>query len=141
MVLEAIDLDNGRISSADGKPVFSGDLAVVKGVRHVLSNGNRMTAVSFVMPSSDRLLVYFEYEKPTFLPKDHAKTKSEALLYRQGGEGLVLEEASSNGHTRILLEQQARRLRRWAAPACRIGNAATRATSRTGTAPASTSSR
>jgi hypothetical protein len=49
MVLEAIDLDNGRISSADGKPVFSGDLAVVKGARHVLPDGNRMTAVSFVI--------------------------------------------------------------------------------------------
>jgi len=105
MVLEAIDLEDGRISSSGGKPVFSGELAVVKAARHVLSDGNGMVAVSFVMPGSDRLLVYFEYEKPTFLPKDQAKTKSEALLYRQEGEGLVLEEASSNGHRQILLEE------------------------------------
>ena len=105
MVLEAIDLGNGRISSADGKPVFSGELTVVKAARHTLSDGNGMVAASFVMPGSDRLLVYFEYEKPVFLPKDQAKTKSEALLYRQEGEGLVLEEASSNGHRQILLDE------------------------------------
>ena len=105
MVLEAIDLGGGRISSTDGKPVFFGELAVVKGARHVLSDGNGMVAVSFVLPDSDRLLAYFEYEKPTFLPKDQVKTRSEALLFKQEGEGLVLEEASSNGHRQILLDE------------------------------------
>jgi hypothetical protein len=64
-----------------------------------------MVALSFVMPHSDRLLVYYEYEKPRFLPKDQVKTKSEAMLYRQEGEGLILEEASSNGHRQILIDK------------------------------------
>lgn len=103
MVLDAVDLGRGRISSSGGRPVFSGDLAVVKGARHVLSDGNGMVALSFVLPKSDRLLVYFEYDRPTFLPKDQVMTKSEALLYTRDGEGLVLEKASSNGRSQVLL--------------------------------------
>ena len=105
MVLEAIDLDNGQISSAEGKPVFSGDLAVVKGAKHVLSGGDGMVALSFAMPNSNRLLVYYEYDNPRFLPKDQVKTKSEAMLYRHEGEGLILQEASSNGYRQILLDK------------------------------------
>ncbi len=103
MVLEAIDLGGGRISSSGGQPVFSGDLVVVKGARHTLSGGDGMVAVSFVVPTSDRLLVYYEYEKPTFLPRDQVKTKSEATLYRQKDGELFLEKASSNGRSQILL--------------------------------------
>jgi hypothetical protein len=106
--LEAIDLGGGRISSSDGRPVFSGDLAVVKAARHALSDGNGLVAVSFVLPKSDHLLVYHEYDKPTFLPKDQVKTKSEALLYKPEGEGLVLTKASSNGHTQSLPGAEAR---------------------------------
>lgn len=105
MTLEAIDLGDGRISSDAGRPVFSGNLTVVKGAKHTLADGNGMVAVSFVMPQSNRLLVYYEYEKPTFLPKDQTKTKAEALLYRQEGEGLLLDAASSNGHRQVLLTE------------------------------------
>jgi hypothetical protein len=107
-VIEAIDLGGGRISSADGKPVFSGDLAVVKAARHSLSDGNSMLAISFAMPKRDRLVVFHEYEKPTFLPKDQVKTKTEALVYEVEGESLVLKEASSNGGLQTMQQTGAR---------------------------------
>ncbi len=107
-IIEAIDLDGGRISSADGKPVFSGDLAVVKAARHFLSDGNSVLAISFAMPKRDRLVVFHEYEKPTFLPKDQVKTKSEALVYEVEGESLVLKKASSNGGLQAMQQPGAR---------------------------------
>ena len=105
--IKAIDLGNGRISSANGKPSFSGDLAVVKAARHVLSDGNSMLAISFAMPKYDQIVVYHEYEKPTFLPKDQVKTKAEALLYRVEGESAVLEKASSNNQLQTLQQSRA----------------------------------
>lgn len=105
-VIEAIDLADGRISSAEGKPVFSGELAVVKAARHVLSDGNSMLAVSFAMPKDDRLLVYYEYEKPVFLPRDQAKTRTEALLYGVENDSVVLEKASSNRQPQTLLQEK-----------------------------------
>src|SRR5215207_2146817 len=105
--LEAIDLGGGNISSADGRPVFSGDLAVVKAARHVLSDGNIMLAISYAMPKSDRFVAYYEYEKPTFLPQEQVKTKTEALLYKRDGEGFVVEKASSNRRSQTLVQQGA----------------------------------
>jgi hypothetical protein len=105
-VIEAIDLADGRISSAEGKPVFSGELAVVKAARHVLSDGNSMLAVSFAMPKDARLLVYYEYEKPVFLPRDQAKTRTEALLYGVENDSVVLEKASSNRQPQTMLQEK-----------------------------------
>ncbi len=102
VAIEAINLHDGRISSAGGKPTFSGDLAVVKAARHVLSDGNSMLAISFAMPKHGQLVAYHEYEKPTFLPKDQVKTKAEALLYRVEDESAVLRKASSNNQLQVL---------------------------------------
>lgn len=55
--MKAIDLDNGRISSANGKPNFSGDLAVVKAARHVLSDGNSVLASRSPCPNMIRSLL------------------------------------------------------------------------------------
>ncbi|MDQ3362739.1 MAG: hypothetical protein M3534_13970 [Actinomycetota bacterium] len=107
-VIEAIDLGDGRISSEGGKPAFSGDLAVVKAARHSLSDGNSVLAISFAMPKKNRLVVYHEYEKPTFLPKDQVKTKAEALVYEVEGESLVLKKASSNGGLQVMQQAGAR---------------------------------
>lgn len=104
-VIQAINLDDGRVSSVEGKPIFSGDLAVVKAARHVLSDGNSMLAVSFAMPKDGRLVVYYEYEKPTFLPNDQVKIRTEALLYQAENESVVLKRASSNGQSEILLQE------------------------------------
>jgi hypothetical protein len=103
--IEAIDLDDGRVTSAESELVFSGDLAVVKAARHVLSDGNSMVAVSFAMPQDDRLVVYYEYEKPVFLPKDQAKTRTEALLYQVENDSVVLKKASSNRQPQTLLQE------------------------------------
>jgi hypothetical protein len=103
--LKAIDLGDGRISSVNGEFAFSGDLAVIKAAKHTLSHGNSVIAVSYAMPKRDRFVAYFEYEKPTFLPKDQVKTKTEALLYRHEDKGFVLEKASSNRHSQILLQE------------------------------------
>ena len=100
--IKAIDLDNGHISSANGKPNFSGDLAVVKAARHVLSDGNSMMAVSFAIPKYDLIIAYHEYEEPAFLPQDQVKTKAEALLYQVEGESADLKKASSNNHLQTL---------------------------------------
>jgi len=109
VVIEAIDLDDGLIStSANGRPVFSGDLVVVKAARHVLSDGNSMLAVSFAMPKYAQLVVYHEYEKPTFLPKDQVKTKAEALLYKVGDDSAVLKKASSNNQLQTLQQSGTR---------------------------------
>ena len=108
VVIEAISLDDGLISSANGRPVFSGDLVVVKAARHVLSDGNRMLAVSFAVPKYDQLVAYHEYEKPTFLPKDPVKTKAEALLYKVAGDSAVLKKASSNNRLQILQQSGTR---------------------------------
>ena len=106
MELRAIDFGEGRVSFANGEFAVSGDLAVLKAARHELPNGNSLMAVSYAMPERNRLLVYYEYEKPVFLPKDQAKTRTEALLYRQEGEELVLEKASSNRHSQVLLQEE-----------------------------------
>lgn len=106
--IKAIDLNNGRISSANGKPSFFGDLAVVKAARHVLSDGNSMLAVSFAMPKYDQIVAYHEYEKPTFLPQDQVKTKAEALLYQVEGESAVLKKASSNNQLQTLQQSGTR---------------------------------
>ena len=104
--VQAIDFGEGRVSFANGEFAVSGDLAVLKAARHELPHGNSLMAVSYAMPESNRLLVYYEYEKPVFLPKDQAKTKTEALLYRQEGDELVLERASSNRHSQVLLQEE-----------------------------------
>ena len=104
--VKAIDLGDGRISSVADKLFFSGGVAVLKAAKHVLSDGNAMTAISYAMPQSSRFVVYFEYEKPIYLPKDQAKTKTEALLYEQKSEEFVLEKASSNRHSQILLREE-----------------------------------
>jgi hypothetical protein len=104
--VEAINLGDGRISSVDDKLTFSGDMAVLKAARHVLSDGNSMTAVSYAMPQSSRFVVYFEYERSTYLPGDQAKTKTEALLYERKGEEFVLMKASSNKHPQVLLREE-----------------------------------
>ena len=104
-VIRAINLADGRVSTADGKPVFSGDLAVVKAAKHILSDGNSMVAVSFAMPKDARLVVYYEYEKPTFLPKDQVKTKTEALFYQVENDSAVLQKASSNRQSQTLLRE------------------------------------
>src|SRR5918994_1677836 len=103
MELRAIDFGEGRVSFAHGEFAVSGDLAVLKAARREPPHGNSVMAVSYAMPERNRLLVYYEYEKPVFLPKDQAKTKTEALLYRQEGDELVLERASSNRHSQVLL--------------------------------------
>ena len=104
--VQAIDFGEGRVSFANGEFAVSGDLAVLKAARHELPHGNSVMAVSYAMPERNRLLVYYEYEKPVFLPKDQAKTKTEALLYRQEGDELVLERASSNRHSQVLLHEE-----------------------------------
>ena len=104
--VQAIDFGEGRVSFADGDFAVSGDLAVLKAARHELPHGNSVMAVSYAMPERNRLLVYYEYEKPVFLPKDQAKTRTEALLYRQEGDELVLERASSNRHSQVLLQEE-----------------------------------
>jgi hypothetical protein len=104
--VRAIDFGEGRVSFANGQFSVSGDLAVLKAARHELPHGNSMMAVSYAMPERNRLLVYYEYEKPVFLPKDQAKTRTEALLYRQEGDELVLERASSNRHSQVLLQEE-----------------------------------
>jgi hypothetical protein len=106
MEVRAIDFGKGRVSFANGEFAVSGDLAVLKAAKHELPHGNSVLAISYAMPESNRLLVYYEYEKPVFLPKDQAKTRTEALLYRQEGEELVLEKASSNRHSQVLLEEE-----------------------------------
>ena len=106
MEVRAIDFGEGRVSFANGEFAVSGDLAVLKAARHELPHGNSVMAVSYAMPERNRLLVYYEYEKPVFLPKDQAKTKTEALLYRQEGDELVLERASSNRHSQVLLHEE-----------------------------------
>jgi hypothetical protein len=106
MDVRAIDFGEGRVSFANGEFAVYGDLAVLKAARHELPNGNSLMAVSYAMPERNRLLVYYEYDKPVFLPKDQAKTKTEALLYRQEGDELVLERASSNRHSQVLLEEE-----------------------------------
>ncbi len=103
----AIDLGKGKMSIVDGELTFSGDAAVIKAARHTLPHGNSMIAISYAMPKRDRLVAYFEYDKPTYLPKEQVKTKTEALLYRQEGEELVLEKASSNKRSQILLQAEA----------------------------------
>lgn len=104
--VHAIDFGEGRVSFADGEFAYSGDMAIIKAARHELPYGNSMIAVSYAMPRRNRLLAYFEYEKPVTLPKDRAKTKTEALLYRQEGDELVLEKASSNGRSQVLLQEE-----------------------------------
>jgi len=104
--VQAIDFGEGRVSFANGEFAVSGDLAVLKAAKHELPHGNSVLAVSYAMPERNRLLVYYEYEKPVFLPKDQAKTKTEALLYRQEGDELVLESASSNRQSQILLQEE-----------------------------------
>jgi hypothetical protein len=104
--VRAIDFGEGRVSFAHGQFAVSGDLAVLKAARHELPHENSLMAVSYAMPQRNRLLVYYEYEKPVFLPKDQAKTKTEALLYRQEGDELVLERASSNRHSQVLLHEE-----------------------------------
>ena len=104
--VQAIDFGEGRVSFANGEFAVSGDLAVLKAARHELPHGNSVMAVSYAMPERNRLLVYYEYEKPVFLPKDQAKTRTEALLYRQEGDELVLERASSNRHSQVLLQEE-----------------------------------
>jgi hypothetical protein len=106
--VKAIDFGEGRVSFANGEFAVSGDLAVLKAARHELPHGNSVMAVSYAMPERNRLLVYYEYGKPVFLPKDQAKTKTEALLYRQEGDELVLERASSNRHSQVLLQEEGR---------------------------------
>jgi hypothetical protein len=106
MDVRAIDFGEGRVSFANGEFAVSGDLAVLKAARHELPHGNSLTAVSYAMPDRNRILVYYEYDKPVFLPKDQAKTRTEALLYRQEGDELVLERASSNRHSQVLLEEE-----------------------------------
>jgi hypothetical protein len=108
VIIEAIDLYDGLISSDNGRPVFSGELAIVKAARHILSDGNSMLAVSFAMPKYDQLVVYHEYEKPTFLPKDQVKTKAEALLYKVGDDSAVLKKASSNNQLQTLQQRSTR---------------------------------
>ncbi|MGH3148240.1 MAG: hypothetical protein ACRDTR_20855 [Rubrobacter sp.] len=103
--IKAIDLGNGRVSSANGKFTFSGELTVIKAAKHTLPHGNSMIAISYAMPKTNRLVAYFEYERPTILPKDQAETKTEALLYRQEREELILEKASSNRQSQILLQE------------------------------------
>jgi hypothetical protein len=104
--IRAIDFGEGRVSFANGAFAVSGDLAVLKAARHELPHGNSALAVSYAMPETNRLLVYYEYEKPVFLPKDQAKTRTEALLYRQEGDELVLERASSNRRSQVLLPEE-----------------------------------
>jgi hypothetical protein len=104
--VRAIDFGEGRVSFANGKFAVSGDLAVLKAARHELPHGNSALAVSFAMPETNRLLVYYEYDKPVFLPNDQAKTRTEALLYRQENDELVLEKASSNRHSQVLLQEE-----------------------------------
>jgi hypothetical protein len=106
MEVQAIDFGEGRVSYANGEFTVSGDLAVLKAARHELPHGNSVMAVAYAMPERNRLLVYYEYEKAVFLPKDQAKTKTEALLYRQEGDELVLERASSNRHSQVLLQEE-----------------------------------
>jgi hypothetical protein len=104
--VRAIDFGGGRVSFADNEFSVSGDLAVLRAARHELPHENGLLAVTYAMPERDRILVYYEYDKPVFLPKDQAKTKTEALLYRQEGEELVLEGASSNRHPQVLLQEE-----------------------------------
>jgi hypothetical protein len=104
--VRAIDFGGGRVSFANNEFSVSGDLAVLKAARHELPHGNSLLAVTYAMPESNRILAYYEYDKPVLLPKDQAKTKTEALLYRQEGEELVLERASSNRHPQVLLQEE-----------------------------------
>jgi len=104
--VRAIDLGGGRVSFAHDELSVSGDLAVLRAARHELPYGNGLLAVSYAMPERNRILVYYEYDKPVFLPKDQAKTRTEALLYRQEGDELVLERASSNRHSQVLLQEE-----------------------------------
>ena len=104
--VRAIDFGGGRVSLAGEELSVSGDLAVLKAARHELAHGNSLLAVTYAMPERDRILVYYEYDKPVFLPKDQAKTRTEALLYRQEGDELVLERASSNRHAQVLLQEE-----------------------------------
>jgi hypothetical protein len=104
--VRAIDFGGGRVSFANNEFSASGDLAVLKAARHELPHGNSLLAVTYAMPESNRILAYYEYDKPVLLPKDQAKTKTEALLYRQEGEELVLERASSNRHPQVLLQEE-----------------------------------
>ena len=104
--VRAIDFGGGRVSFADNEFSVSGDLAVLRAARHELPHENGLLAVTYAMPERDRILVYYEYDRPVFLPKDQAKTKTEALLYRREGEELVLEKASSNRHSQVLLQEE-----------------------------------
>jgi hypothetical protein len=104
--VRAIDFGGGRITYAGDELSVSGDLAVLKAARHELAHGNSLLAVTYAMPERDRILVYYEYDRPVFLPKDQAKTRTEALLYRQEGDELVLERASSNRHAQVLLQEE-----------------------------------
>jgi hypothetical protein len=106
MEIKAIDFGEGRVSFVNGEFAVSGDLAVLKAARHELPHGNSLMALSYAMPERNRILVYYEYDKPVFLPKDQAKTRTEALLYRQEGDELVLERASSNRHSQVLLQEE-----------------------------------
>jgi hypothetical protein len=104
--VRAIDLGGGRVSFVHDELSLSGDLAVLRAARHELPHGNGLLAVSYAMPERNRILVYYEYDKPVFLPKDQAKTRTEALLYRQEGDELVLEKASSNRRSQVLLQEE-----------------------------------
>jgi hypothetical protein len=104
--VRAIDLGGGRVSFVHDELSLSGDLAVLRAARHELPHGNGLLAVSYAMPERNRILVYYEYDKPVFLPKDQAKTRTEALLYRQEGDELVLERASSNRRSQVLLQEE-----------------------------------
>jgi hypothetical protein len=95
-------LGTGKVSVRNGQFKFSGAVVPIKAARHRMADGNRAVVISYAIPDLGQLVVYSEYEKPTFLPGDQTKTKAQALLYELAEDQLTLQKASSNGQLQTL---------------------------------------
>ncbi|BBL80441.1 hypothetical protein RxyAA322_22950 [Rubrobacter xylanophilus] len=94
--ITVINCGNCQVSRNNGEFSFSGDCVAIKAARHELEDGNRATAISYAILNSNRVAVYYEYDKPLVHPKTGVQTHTEATLYRVENKKLRLEKGSSN---------------------------------------------
>jgi hypothetical protein len=78
-------------------------------VKHVNfgSSNNSMLAISWAVPSSNRLIIYRQYDKPVHSPRGNFKIATIAKLFKRGPDGTKLKLTS------ISINGKERKLRNW----------------------------
>lgn len=88
---------NGSCSvrRVNGKLSYSGNCVAVRARRHTLRDGNKLIAVSYAMNQTDRVMTFYEFERPS--RRGGGRLKSEARVFSIKGKKALVRSVSANG--------------------------------------------